>query len=222
MSADKSFASLPALVKLAWPIVVSMLSVSTMTLTNMLFVSRLGASAIAAVGLGGILLFSLWCFPMGLVRAVKILISRAAGAGERHLFSPYTAAALQIAILLGVIVMVIGWIGAPFLVSVTETMESGELASKFLSTRLLTSVPFLCLIAIQEVRQGQGDSRTAMFTTVLGNAANILLDYVFVIRWGWGRSRRSLGVQHRFESGVFGFGNVALREERRAVGQRWS
>jgi multidrug resistance protein, MATE family len=186
VSADKSFASLSALLKLAWPIVVSMLSVSTMTLTNMLFVSRLGASAIAAVGLGGILLFSLWCFPMGLVRAVKILISRAVGSGERHLFSPYTAAALQIAMLLGLIVTAIGLLGAPLLVKVTETKESGELASVFLGTRILTSVPFLCLVAIQEVRQGQGDSRTAMFTTVFANVTNIALDYVFVIRWGWG------------------------------------
>lgn len=186
MSTDKSFASLPALLKLAWPIVVSMLSVSTMTLTNMLFVSRLGPSAIAAVGLGGVLLFSLWCFPMGLVRAVKILISRAEGAGERHLFPAYTAAALQIATLVGLVVMAIGLIGAPFLASVTQTKESGELAGTFLSTRLLTSVPFLCLVAIQEVRQGQGDSRTAMFTTVLANAVNIALDYVFVIRLGLG------------------------------------
>lgn len=186
MSVDKSFASLPALLKLAWPIVVSMLSVSTMTLTNMLFVSRLGASAIAGVGLGGILLFSLWCFPMGLVRAVKILISRAEGAGERHLFSPYTAAALQIAAVLGSIVMLIGLLGAPLLAALTETPESGQLASEFLSIRLLTSVPFLALVAIQEVRQGQGDSRTAMFTTLMANLTNIALDYLFVIRFDWG------------------------------------
>lgn len=215
MSVDKSFASLPALLKLAWPIVVSMLSVSTMTLTNMLFVSRLGASAIAGVGLGGILLFSLWCFPMGLVRAVKILISRAEGAGERHLFSPYTAAALQIAAFLGAIAMAVGLLGAPLLVSLTEKPESGKLASQFLSIRVLTSIPFLALVAIQEVRQGQGDSRTAMFTTLGANLTNIALDYVFVIRFGWGVAGAAwasnisltleclvLGTWHCFKNGV--------------------
>ncbi len=178
--------SMRSLLTLAWPIVISMLSVSTMTLTNMLFVSRLGPAAITAVGLGGILLFSLWCFPMGLLRAVKILISRAEGAKKRELFAPYTAAGLQIAVGLGLVVMALGWGIAPWLSRLTETETSGELAGTFLSTRLLASVPFLCLIVIQEVRQGQGDSRTAMFTTLFGNLTNIALDYVFVIRMNWG------------------------------------
>lgn len=175
-----------SLLTLAWPIVVSMLSVSTMTLTNMLFVSRLGPAAITAVGLGGVLLFSLWCFPMGLLRAVKILISRAAGAKTPELFAPYTAAGLQIAVGLGFVMMALGLSAAPWLSRLTETETSGALAGTFLGTRVLASVPFLCLIVIQEVRQGQGDSRTAMYTTLLGNLTNIALDYVFVIRMDWG------------------------------------
>lgn len=178
--------TLRSLLTLAWPIVVSMLSVATMTLTNMLFVSRLGPAAITAVGLGGVLLFSLWCFPMGLLRAVKILISRAEGAKTPELFAPYAAAGLQIATGLGALVMAIGWLGAPLLSRLTATQESGDLAGTFLATRLLVSVPFLYLIVIQEVRQGQGDSRTAMFTTLFGNLTNIALDYVFVIRFEWG------------------------------------
>jgi MATE family multidrug resistance protein len=69
---------------------------------------------------------------------------------------------------------------------VTETLASGELAAEFLSIRLLSTLPLLLLIVIQEVRQGQGDSRTAMFTTLAGNLTNIVLDYFFVIRFGWG------------------------------------
>jgi multidrug resistance protein, MATE family len=178
--------SLKALMSLAWPIVVSMLSVATMTLTSMLFVSRLGSAAIAAVGLGGISLFSLWCFPLGLLRAVKILISRAEGAGDRSQFALYTAAALQIAGVLGLGVMALGWCAANWLPLVTETRASGELAATFLNIRLWSTLPLLALIVIQEVRQGQGDSRTAMFTTLAGNLTNILLDYLFVIRWDWG------------------------------------
>lgn len=175
-----------SLLSLAWPIVVSMLSVSTMTLTNMLFVSRLGPAAITGVGLGGVLLFSLWCFPMGLLRAVKILISRAEGAKTPELFAPYTAAGLQTAMGLGIAVMGIGLGAAPLLSRLTETETSGVLAGTFLGTRVLVSVPFLCVIVIQEVRQGQGDSRTAMFTTVFGNLTNIALAYVFVLRMDWG------------------------------------
>jgi multidrug resistance protein, MATE family len=183
-----------------------MLSVSTMTLTNMLFVSRLGPSAITAVGLGGVLLFSLWCFPMGLLRAVKILISRAEGAQNRDLFVPYTAAGFQIAVGVGLVIMGVGWCGAPWLSRVTETETSGELAGTFLGTRLFATIPFLCLIVIQEVRQGQGDSRTAMFTTLFGNLTNIALDYLFVIRFEWG------------VAGAAWASNVALTSELLALG----
>lgn len=185
-SADWERAPLTALLRLAWPIVVSMLSVSLMTLTNMLFVSRLGAPAITAVGLGGVLTFSLWCFPLGLLRAVKILVSRSVGAQRPDLISPYAGAALQMAIGLGLVVGGLGWLIAELLPAITATPSSGALAGEFLSVRMIVSVPFLCLIVIQEVRQGQGDSRTAMYTTVLGNVLNIALDYVLVIEWNWG------------------------------------
>jgi MATE family multidrug resistance protein len=198
--------SLRSLLTLAWPIVVSMLSVSTMTLTNMLFVSRLGPAAITAVGLGGSLLFSLWCFPMGLLRATKILVSRAHGAKDVAAFGPYTAAGMQIALGLGLLVTAIGWCVGPWLSLITETEESGRLAGAFLSTRALASIAFLGLIVIQEVRQGQGDSRTAMFTTLFSNLMNIVLTYVFVVRW-------DLGV-----SGAAWASNTALTLELLALG----
>ena len=45
-------APLPALLRLAWPIVISMLSASLMTLVDTLMVSTLGSWALAGVGLG--------------------------------------------------------------------------------------------------------------------------------------------------------------------------
>jgi multidrug resistance protein, MATE family len=116
-----------------------------------------------------------------LLRAVKILISRCVGEKEPERVTPYVGAALQLAIGLGCCVMGLGFVAAQFLHHVTESEESGRLAGEFLSIRMLASVGFLCLIVIQEVRQGQGDSRTAMFTTLFGNLMNIALDYLLVI-----------------------------------------
>ena len=73
---------LPALLHLAWPIVVSMLSASLMTLVDTLMVSRLGTWALAGVGLGGVVGFILVCFPMGVLGGVKILASQSIGAGR--------------------------------------------------------------------------------------------------------------------------------------------
>ena len=50
------------LVRLSWPIAVSTLSYSVMTLVDTLFVARLGKASLAGVGLGGVAAFTLLCF----------------------------------------------------------------------------------------------------------------------------------------------------------------
>ena len=73
------------LLRLAWPIAVSMVSYAVMTLADTLFVGRIGPAALAGVGLGGTAAFVAICFPMGLLRGVKINVSQAVGAGRRVL-----------------------------------------------------------------------------------------------------------------------------------------
>src|SRR5215510_4420168 len=83
---------IPELVRLAWPIAVSMLSYSIMTVVSTLFVGRLGASALAGVGLGGIAAFGLIGFGFGVLRSVKVVVSQATGAGRRDEIPAYLAA----------------------------------------------------------------------------------------------------------------------------------
>ena len=72
------------LIRLAWPICVSLLSFNLMTLTDTLFVGQVGTAALAGVGVGGVLTFSVLCFPMGVMRGgVKVLIAQRVGAGQR-------------------------------------------------------------------------------------------------------------------------------------------
>jgi len=204
---------LRALVQLSWPIVISMLSVSTMTLVDTLFVSRLGAAAVAGVGLAGVLTFSLWCFPMGLVRAVKILVSQATGAGKRHQYHGFLIAALLTSAVLGVLTIGLGLLLAPLLPRVTASLASGHHAAEYLSVRVLGSVVFLLLISIQETRQGFGDSRTMMFTTLLGNALNIGLDYLFIFVCAWGVAGAAWASNLALTSELFALGALHLRRE---------
>ena len=70
------------LVRLAWPITVSTLSFTVMTVVDTAFVGRLGPASLAGVGLGGIALWTVICFGFGLLRAVKVLVAQGVGAGE--------------------------------------------------------------------------------------------------------------------------------------------
>ena len=78
---------LRALLRLAGPIAISMLSYSVMTLVDTLVVGRLGAASLAGVGLGGMVAFALLCFWFGLLRGTKTLVAQAVGAGPAPTWS---------------------------------------------------------------------------------------------------------------------------------------
>ena len=176
----------PELVRLAWPIAVSMLSYSVMTLVDTLFVGRLGASALAGVGLGGVASFSLVCFGLGLLRAVKTLVSQAVGAGNRAGAPLYVSAGLAIAAVLGVATIATGWLVSPFLPDMAATFDSGRLARDYFDVRLLGAPLVLVGVALREGRYGFGDSRSAMVATLVAAGVNIALDYLFIFVLGHG------------------------------------
>src|SRR5438105_12511781 len=119
---------LQELLRLSWPITVSTLSYSIMTLVDTLLVSHLGKSELAGVGLGGTAAFVLLCFSFGLLRGVKTLVSQAIGAGRREEAGSYLGAALLVALALGVVTVVVGQAVGELLRSISATAASGASA----------------------------------------------------------------------------------------------
>jgi len=112
--------------RLAWPITVSTLSYSIMTLVDTLLVGHLGPASLAGVGMGGTAAFAVGCFSFGLIRGIKTLVSQAVGAGRNDLVEAYRSAALQAALVLGVATVVAGQLMAPLMLHVSATREAGE------------------------------------------------------------------------------------------------
>src|SRR5215467_4699935 len=125
------------LLRLAWPITVSMVSFSMMTLTSTAFVAHIGADELAGVGLGGVIGFALVCFGIGLLRGAKTLVSQAVGAGRRDRIPELLGAALVLAVALGVIATLAGQLLAPLLVSLSASPRAGQFASQYLAIRSL-------------------------------------------------------------------------------------
>lgn len=171
----------PELVRLAWPIAVSVLSYSAMTLVDTLFVGRLGADALAGVSVGGVLCFTLLCFGFGLLRAVKVTVSQAVGAGAPNRIPAYLAAGLCIAAVLGVANIVLGIVAAQQIHHVAASATSAADAEAYVSARVIGAPFTLFAVALREARYGSGDSKTPMRAAIAANLANIGLDYVFII-----------------------------------------
>jgi len=176
----------PELVRLAWPIAVSMLSYSVMTVVDTLFVGRLGASSLAGVSVGGVAFFTLLCFGFGLLRAVKVLVSQAVGAGQGGRTISFLGGGLFIAAALGLLNVAVGLSSSGLLVHVSASLEAGRLAQQYLDVRVLSAPLALVAIALREARYGTGDARTPMRATVVANIVNIGLDYLLIVHLSFG------------------------------------
>jgi multidrug resistance protein, MATE family len=174
------------LVRLAWPITVSMVSFSAMTLTSTAFVAHIGSDELAGVGLAGVVGFALVCFGIGLLRAAKTVISQAIGAGRRDRVPDLVGAAVALALVLGFTALLAGQLIAPLLSYVSESPRAGGFAADYLAIRSLGAPLVLMYAALREARYGQGDSRSPMRASLAGNAVNIVLDAVLILGLEWG------------------------------------
>jgi MATE family multidrug resistance protein len=173
-------------VRLAWPIAVSLLSFSVMTAVDTLFVGHLGPTALAGVALGGTTTFTLICFGFGFLRASNITIAQAVGAGQKHVVVAYLGAALVIAVGLGLVTALIGQVAALFLPALTASADSGHQAAAYLRVRVLGAPIQLAIIALSGARYATGDSRSPMIAVLTANAANVVLVALFSIGFGAG------------------------------------
>ena len=171
---------MPALLRLAWPIVISMLSASVMTLVDTLMVSRLGSWALAGVGLGGITSFILICMPIGILGGVKILASQAVGAGSHGSVKTYLGAGLVLAGVMGLVACAASLACAQLLPSVSATAATGEAARIYLQIGALGALPSLVRVAVEQARLSLGDSRSPMRVNIISNVCNVIGNYVFI------------------------------------------
>ena len=174
------------LLRIAWPITVSMVSFATMTLTSTVFVAHLGADELAGVGLAGVVGFGFMCFGIGLLRGAKTLVSQAVGADRRDRIPELLGAAIALAIGFGAVATLAGQLVAPLLVAVSASPRSGHFAGQYLAVRSLGAPLVLLYAALREARYGQGDSRAPMRASLAGNAVNFTLDVILILGLGWG------------------------------------
>ena len=172
--------------RLSWPIAVSMLSYSTMTLMDTVMVGRLGPAALAGVGMGGVMSFALLVFSMGLLRGVKVLVSQAVGAGQKERVPACLAAGLIVALGLGVATIAVGELIALLLPHVTASPEAGQSARAYMAVRILGAPLLLTFTAMRETLYGQGEARAPMVASIVANLVNIALCYVFVFAFEMG------------------------------------
>ncbi len=182
-SIDLSWSEHPGrkLLQLAWPITISMVSYSAMTLASTAFVAHVGSDELAGVGLGAVIGFAFVCFGVGVLRGAKTLVSQAIGADRRDRIPTLLGAALVLALVLGVAALVAGQLVAPLLVTLSASPRAGAFAAQYLGIRSLGAPLVLFYGALREARYGEGDTKAPMRASLVANVVNIALDATLIV-----------------------------------------
>lgn len=205
-----------AVLHVAWPIVVSMLSFSAMNFVDALWLAPLGTFHLAAAGLGGVLLWSIQAFAHGLLGGLKVVIAQRTGANDLPTVYRLGWQGLHLALWIGLVQLAMAPLGAPLLGLLGASPETLPLADDYFAVRMLGSVPVLAMTALTQYLQGRGLTRPPMFAMLLANVVNAGLDPALIHGYGpfpeLGMAGAAWAANAAFAIGALYLGIVAWRD----------
>ena len=174
-----------AVLLLAVPMVLELVLESTFAVVDIWFVARLGASAVATVGLTETILFLLYAIGIGLAMAVTAVVARRTGEGDREAAAVSAAQAIWLAVLASVPFAVAGIVYARELLLLMGadawTLTHGV---RYMQWMLGGNVVIMLLFVCNAVFRGAGDAAVAMRVLWLANGLNIVLDPILIFGFG--------------------------------------
>ncbi|MBA2384321.1 MAG: MATE family efflux transporter [Actinobacteria bacterium] len=175
------------ILRLAVPALGSLAAEPTYILVDTAIVGHLGRSQLAALGIAAFVLTGLFGLFNFLQYGTTAQVGRASGAGEQRIANRLGAQSLWLSLGAGVAVaaLVVGL--APGIVELMGGAgETADYAVTYLRIAAL-GLPFAFLaLGGQGYLRGVADLRTPLLIVIAGNAANVVLELLFVYGFDWG------------------------------------
>ena len=170
---------------LAIPMILEMLMESIFALVDIIYVSRVSVNAVATIGLTESVITLVYAVAIGLSMAATAIVARRIGEKDKKGASQ---AAVQVMILGFVIAMIISVIGILYPKEILKLMgaEPDLIAEGFGYTKILLggNLTIMFLFLINAIFRGAGNASIAMWTLILSNGLNIILDPIFIFGLG--------------------------------------
>jgi MATE family multidrug resistance protein len=166
--------------RITGPVVVTNFSYTMMGVIDTVMVGRLGVSALAAVGLGNMISFSLLSFLWGLSSGINTLTAQAWGARDRDAVGRVFFQGLYLALTSGVLVLVamplvraaLGWVDA--------SAEVEGIAREYIDVRLFGGLTVTLLWACDNFYRGLGRTTVMMWCGMAQLVLNCGFNWIFI------------------------------------------
>lgn len=176
---------LRSLAHLATPMLVTAVLQTAQSLIDLFWVGNLGSDAIASVAMSGTILMVLFPMLMGISTGTTALVSRAVGARRMTEASAATSQSLLLAMVLGGLSGLIGWLFCGLLVRLLGAdPKVAALGAAYLRISMIGSFTVFVLFIGNAALQAAGDTVTPMRVMAAASLLNIVLDPIFIFGLG--------------------------------------
>lgn len=171
---------------LAWPVILELSGVMLTGAFTTGMVGRLGAVALAAVGISTMVQFAGAMVVAAFGTGASAIIGRESGAGNLEEVRRTTGQAILLGVLLGVVVAVAGFFSARSLFNLIGADPAvAELAGRILEILFLFTPLFLVMVIGNAALRGLAKTRTAFFIGTFSNLLSLVLSYIMIFgAWG--------------------------------------
>lgn len=169
------------ILKLAIPTIITMLTTSIYNMADTFYVSKLGTSASAAVGIVFSVMAIIQATGFTLGMGSSSLVSRKLGEKKAIDANKYASTAFISALIFGLLIAIFGTIFINPLMEVLGATPSILPFAKNYALYILSGAPIMCAsFVLNNVLRAEGKAKFSMIGLCIGGVINIILDPIFI------------------------------------------